>query len=294
MKNSESLLIPIRGLQYHARVWGAAGDPPLFMLHGFQDASASWQFTVDELQGRFRVIAPDWRGYGESAWSGQETYWTADFIADLDALLDHFEPEHPVDIVGHSMGAHVASFYAGVVPDRVRRFVNIEGLGPADSLPDEMPRRLARWLRQIHAPEEQRPYDSFEEFAERLSAENPHITPDRALFLARHWGKEAPEGGVIRRADPAHKVIRPVLFRADEAIACWRRIKAEVLWVEGAESESIEALRREPGGYDERLAAFQTLVGVERIADAGHNVQHDQPEKLAALIDRFMQPQGLR
>ncbi len=294
MKTSESLFIPIRGLQYHVRVWGDAGDPLLFMLHGFQDASASWQFTVDALQGRFRIIAPDWRGYGESAWSGQETYWTADFIADLDALLDHFAPEQRVDIVGHSMGAHVASFHAGVVPDRVRRFVNIEGLGPADSLPDEMPRRLARWLRQIRTPEEQRPYDSFEEFAERLAAENPHITPDRALFLARHWGKEAPEGGVIRRADPAHKVIRPVLFRADEAIACWRRIKAEVLWIEGEESQGIDALRREPGGYEERLAAFETLVGVERIPGAGHNVQHDQPDKLAGLIDRFMQPKSLR
>jgi pimeloyl-ACP methyl ester carboxylesterase len=157
-----------------------------------------------------------------------------------------------------------------------------------------MPRRLARWLRQIHSPEEQRPYDSFEEFAERLAAENPRLTPERALFLARHWGKDAPEGGVIRRADPAHKVIRPVLFRADEAIACWRRIKAEVLWVEGEDSESIEALRREPGGYEERLAAFQTLVGVERVTGAGHNVQHDQPEKIGALIDRFMQPKGLR
>jgi len=75
MKPSESVFIPIRGLKYHCRIWGDAGAPQLVLLHGFQDVSASWQFTVDALQGKWHVIAPDWRGYGLTDWSGADSYW---------------------------------------------------------------------------------------------------------------------------------------------------------------------------------------------------------------------------
>jgi len=294
MKSSESVHIEIRGLDYHCRIWGDKADPTLFFLHGYQDNSASWQFTVDALAGNWRIVAPDWRGYGLTGWTGQDTYWLQDMVGDLDALLDHFAPDDPVDIVAHSMGATAAALYAGAIPGRISRLLNIEGFTAPENPPDELPRRLARWLQQIAGGEEQRPYASFEEFAERMATENPRLTPERALYLARHWGKEAPEGGVIRRADPAHKALRPTLFRADEVIACLRRIRAEVMWVEGGESDYIDRIRGVPGGYEDRLAAMTTLADVAAIPGAGHNVHHDQPERLAEVIDRFMRPKGLR
>jgi pimeloyl-ACP methyl ester carboxylesterase len=104
MKPYQSEFIKVRGLNYHCRTWGREGAPKVFMLHGFQDVSASWQFTVDALEKDWHVIAPDWRGYGLTDWAGQDTYWFPDFIADLDAILDHFEPELPASIVAHSMG----------------------------------------------------------------------------------------------------------------------------------------------------------------------------------------------
>jgi pimeloyl-ACP methyl ester carboxylesterase len=243
---------------------------------------------VDALRGEWHVIAPDWRGYGLTEWSGQDTYWPPDLVADLDELLDHYEPDLPAVLVGHSMGANTAATYAGVIPGRIRKFVNIEGLGGAPALPEEAPSRYARWLRQRGRPDLQRPYGSFEEFAERMSSENPHLTPERALFLARHWGREDPEGGIVRRADPAQSVIRPLLWRVDEAKAIWSRIEAPMLWVEGAESRSINAMRGQPEGYEDRLMAFKTLGDIACIEGAGHNVHHDQPEKLAQAIERFL------
>src|SRR4051812_26809035 len=142
MKESQSQYVDIRGLKYHVRSWGPEGNPKLFMLHGFQDVSASWQFTVDALQNDWHVIAPDWRGYGLTEWSGQDTYWMPDLVADLDALLDEFEPDQPAAIVAHSMGANTAALYSGAVPKRVRKFVNVEGLGGAPSRPEDAPRRF--------------------------------------------------------------------------------------------------------------------------------------------------------
>ena len=75
VKPSQSEFIPVRGLNIHCRTWGNASAPKLFMLHGFQDVSASWQFTVDALKEDWHVIAPDWRGNGLSDWSGADAYW---------------------------------------------------------------------------------------------------------------------------------------------------------------------------------------------------------------------------
>jgi len=288
MRESRSVHVNVRGLNYHCRVWGEEGLPKLFMLHGFQDVSASWQFTVDALQRDWHIIAPDWRGYGLSDPSGQDTYWSPDLVADLDALLDHFEPEHPATLIGHSMGGNTAALYAGVVPQRITKFVNVEGIGGQPALVDEAPRRYARWLNQIARGSRQRPYMDFQDFAERMISENPRLTPERAMFLVKHWGKEEADGSVIRRADPAHMYTKPTMFRVDEAMACWRRIEAQVLWIEGSESRFVQSLRGEVDGYEDRLRAFETLSGVERIEDAGHNVHHDQPEQLARVIEAFV------
>jgi pimeloyl-ACP methyl ester carboxylesterase len=288
MKPSESVFLPVRGLNYHCRTWGREGAPRLFMLHGFQDVSASWQFTVDALEKEWHVIAPDWRGYGLTDWGGQDTYWFPDFVADLDAILDHFEPDQPAALVAHSMGVSVAALYAGAVPQRISKFVIVEGFGGPPATAEDAPRRYAKWLRQIVNGEQQRPYADFADFAERMMAENPRLTPERAAFLVQHWGKEEADGTVVRRADPAHKVVRPTPSRLDEAIACWRQISAPVLFVEGANSRAVAQQRSKPEEYEERLALFQTLAGVERIEDAGHNIHHDQPQALAKVIEQFL------
>lgn len=59
MKPSCSRFHRIHGLDYHVREWGEAGRAKLFMLHGWMDVSASFQFLVDGLQREWHVIAPE-------------------------------------------------------------------------------------------------------------------------------------------------------------------------------------------------------------------------------------------
>ena len=80
-----------------------------------------------------------------------------------------------------------------------------------------------------------------------------------------------------------------MLYRKAEALACWRRIAAPVLFVEG-QDDSLAAYwgdRFPRQDLLERLAEVKQLRH-ERIADAGHMLHHDQPEALAALIDGFL------
>jgi pimeloyl-ACP methyl ester carboxylesterase len=283
MKSDTSIFLDIRGLRYHCRIWGEAGRPRVFMLHGWMDVSASFQFLVDALKADWQIIAPDWRGYGLSAWGPADSYWFPDYMGDLDRLLAHFEPERPATLIGHSMGGNIASMYAGVRPERVAHLVNLEGFGMSRSDPIKAPARYAQWLGQLAEKPGFRDYTGFAALAARMRETNPRLTEARAAFLARHWGREKPDGRVELRSDPAHKLINPVSYQLEEAMACWRNVAAPVLWIDGSDSETMKRMHLNAGDHEARKACFRKL-SAHTIQDAGHMLHHDQPERLAELI----------
>jgi len=287
MKPSESLYYDVRGLRYHVRHW--PGDPSrrMVLLHGWMDVSASFQFMVDALAGDWDVYAPDWRGYGLTDWGQSDCYWFPDYVADLDLLLERLEPERQANLVGHSLGGNVVCLYAGVRPARIRRLVNLEGFGMAVSRPEQAPARYARWLDELHQSSGFRPYPDFAALADRLQKNNPRLPRARAEFLARFWGRETADGRVLLRGDPAHKIVYPVLYRYEEAHACWQQVSAPVLWVDAAESEALRRVGLTAEQYAERRAAFRDLR-YATVPDAGHMLHHDQPAAVARLVEDFL------
>lgn len=285
-RRSESQFVDIRGMRLHVRVWGKPEAPKLFLLHGWQDFSASFQFLVDALVGDWRCIAPDWRGFGQSQWN-HDSYWFPDYIADLDGLLDHYSPDESVRLLGHSMGGNAACVYAGVRPQRVARLVTLEGFGLPACDPGDAPERYASWLDQIRQPHERRLYADRAALARRLQQMNPRLSGERATFLAEHFGIE--EGGsVVTASDPYHKLVAPYPYRLEEAKACWRCVTAPVLWVAGRDS-TVMMMYHGLGDkdYQARLGCFKNIRQAV-IDDAGHNLHHDQPERLAQLLEEFM------
>lgn len=285
MKPSRSEFVPLRGLQYHVRVWGDPSAPKLFMVHGWMDVSASFQFLVDALRKDWCVLAPDWRGYGLTRGPATDAYWFADYIADLDFIVRHYSPDAPIDLIGHSMGGNVASHYAGVRPERVRALVLLESFGKRGGKAAEAPARYRRYLDELANAPELRPYADFAGLERRLMRSNPRLSAEKAHFLARHWGTEK-DGSVVLLADPAHKIVDGKLFRIDEAEACWAAITAPVLAVAARQSEMLSKWIQEPE-YRRRLALFPNVKSA-MIEDAGHMMHHDQPERLATMIEAFL------
>ena len=258
----------------------------MVLLHGWMDVSASFQFLVDALSDDWDVHAPDWRGYGLTDWDRSDCYWFPDYLADLEQLLDRIQPQGPVNLVGHSLGGNVGALYSGIRPARIARFVNLEGFGMARTAPDQAPKRYARWLDELRDRPALKPYASFSALADRLQKNNPRLSRERAEFLAGHWGKPSDAGGVVLRSDPAHKIVNPMLYRYEEASACWAQITAPVLWVDGAESGTLAQIGITAEDYAERRASHHTLQ-YETVAGAGHMLHHDQPERVARLIEDF-------
>ncbi len=280
----------LRGLRAHAWAWPGDDRLPLrVLLHGWMDVGASFQFLVDAFSSDAPVLAIDWRGFGHSAAPGADAYWFADYLGDLDAWLRLVSLERPVDLIAHSMGGNVAMLYGGVRPERVRRLVNLEGYGLPDSAPSAAPERLKRWLDELQEPAKLKPYDTLDAVAARLRKTNLRLSADKAAWLAAQWSEPQPSGQRRLLADPVHKRSNAVLYRRAEAMACWARITAPTLFVEGQDDglQQFWGGRYPRADFEERLTVVPTLQQA-RIANAGHMLHHDQPEELAALIDPFL------
>ncbi len=297
---SRSEFVPIRSLRYHVRRWGApqAGAAPLVLVHGWMDVGASYQFVVDALSQAFaagrEIIAPDWRGFGlTEPPAGTDHYVFADYLADLDQLLDHCAPGQAIDLVGHSMGGNVAMMYAGVRPERVRRLVNLEGFGAPATQPSQAPQRYAQWMDEIQGLQRGtlalKDYDSAAGVAQRLMKTNPRLPADKAAWLAQHWARPNAQGRWEILGDPAHKVSSAQLYRVDEALALYRAITAPTLAVEASDDSLGQWWKHKYtlAEYHERLKSVPDCRCAV-VQDAGHMLHHDQPQAVAALIEDFL------
>ncbi len=297
LKPSRSEFVNVRHLRYHVRHWGSpsAGEPPLVLVHGWMDVAASWQFMVDVLRTDRWIIAPDWRGFGLTKASdpAPDSYWFPDYLADLDALLDHYVQDQPVDLVGHSMGGNVAMLYSGVRPLRIRRLVNLEGFGLPETRPAQAPERYAKWMDEVKALHQGgmalKTYDSPEGVARRLMKTNPRLGADQAAWLARHWAAPNARSQWEILGDPAHKIVSAHLYQVEEALAIYRRITAPVLSVTASDDSLSQWWKGQftLAQYKERLKAVPVLQNAV-ISDAGHMLHHDQPSQLAQLIEEFL------
>jgi len=293
--------VALRGHGHQVLTWGDPAAPKLFLLHGWMDVGASFQFLVDALAHDWYAIAPDLRGYGRSDWQTQG-YWYPDYIADLEALLAAFAPGEQASLVGHSLGGNVVMHYAGIRPERVRAVVSLDGFGIPAEAPEKAPRKYRRWLDALAAPAEFRIYGGLDGVADRLQKNNRRLARDRALFLAAHWAEVLPDGSARLTSDPRHKLPFPTVYRMDEVYAIWREIVAPVLWIAALDSDTSRRL--DPPAAGETAADILSSVGrrlarvpnarLATIDDAGHMLHHDQPAAVAAAIEPFLEAAGAR
>ncbi len=270
--------------------WGERrpGQRPLVVLHGFLEQGAAWQDVALHL-GR-EVHAPDQRGFGRSGHVGEGGWYHFwDYAGDLDRLVDHLGA--PIDLVGHSMGGTVACQYAGLRPDRVRRLVLVEGLGPPDGFAS-MLRNARSYLDARREAPIHHALADVHDAAARIRRWHPQIAEETALCLATRISRPARPGERLRGEvgpgtltwtwDPVHRARSPQPFRQDQFAVLLGAIEAPTLVVDGGDSTF-----RFPG-LEERATAvrdarFATVPG------AGHMVHLDAPAALAALVTAHLE-----
>lgn len=269
--------------------WGNPAAPPVVLVHGWGDSGATFAAVAASLHEDFFLIAPDLRGYGESPPTAGG-YWFPDYLRDLDACLDALSGTRPVTLVGHSMGGNVCGLYAGIRPARIASLVLLEGFGLPPTSPDEAPDRYRRWLDQTRQPPALR--DFVDEAALMRHLQRLAPTADEAVLrqVLPRWAKRLPDGAWRLRMDPAHKGVHAVMYRREEAAACWRATTAPVTLVAGSVSDYLDRFR----GFDPLADCAQYYPACTRhvLAGAGHMLHWEQPQAVAALIRAAAQRAG--
>jgi pimeloyl-ACP methyl ester carboxylesterase len=280
--------LPLKtGLEYHVLEWPAESDHTVLLLHGFLDFGWSFAPLVEAgLAGNYHVVAPDLRGHGDSDRVGRGGYYHfADYLPDVHDLVRQ-TARRRLSIVGHSMGATVAAWYAATYADRVEKLVLLEGLGPPEVPAPIGPRRVASWISAWERVVDrvQRSFATVEEAAERLREHDELLDASLALELARRGTNVGDDGRLRFKHDPLHTTLGPYGgFQLEIARRFWTAIACPVLLVEGGAS----TMRLAPEETERRVACFRDLSRAT-IGGAGHMIQRHRPRDLAGVIDTFL------
>jgi pimeloyl-ACP methyl ester carboxylesterase len=288
------------GVALNVLTLGDPRNPPLVLLHGIRDVAASLFVVAEPLADRWYVVLPELRGHGDSDNSSHYSIWQ--FIYDLYRVIDALALTAPV-VVGHSLGGQIATHHAALFPEQVRALVVIEGLGPPERPFEIDPAaRLIAQRQQLLAtmqlPEHARALPSAAFAAERLRANNPRLTPERAQWLAEHGTAVANDGKRYWKFDQRVSQIW-LTTDPEQNRRRWQQVQCATLIVTAGRAHEYWSAQMPIPGWDGRfsegdlagrLRCFRNATHVH-IANAGHMVHFDAPDELVDTLERFLAAQ---
>ncbi|MBU44632.1 MAG: alpha/beta hydrolase [Spirochaetaceae bacterium] len=257
-------------------------EQTILLLSGFQDTGRGFYFLEDYLSEKFNLIAPDWRGHGDSphlpeGWFYSSGMLLADFVQFTGEIV-----EGPYHILAHSMGSALAARHAGLVGQEVQSLVLIEGFSgrwPAEKEAD----RMTDWVRKLRKerpPRESR-MPSLKAARELLARAHPRTPEENRAILAELWTNEK-DGGFTWKHDPALRSrMLPIPFPPDLSRELWSRIQCPTLFVYGKHSP----LKPPDDQIQEILSHFRRLKSVE--LESGHNPHQEMPETMISVLEEF-------
>jgi pimeloyl-ACP methyl ester carboxylesterase len=268
-------LIEMRGLRFHYRDWRSkrAGAPTLVLLHGFTSHARAWDLFAEAMTDRYRVLALDQRGHGETAWAPPGGYARRELVDDLEAFVKALKLSN-FALLGLSMGGGVAFEYAGRRPRELARV----------SIVDIAPETVADGASRIRAG---------------LSVKDVFASPDEAFAQARKANSRPPEAVHRARIDAA-------LMRTEDGQWTWRYDRA--LRASGLPPRDIEAGWRACASINvpaqlirgelsdilspeiaKRMMATIPKLRFDEVKDSGHSIPLDQPEGFQRAARAFLE-----
>jgi len=267
--------------------WGNPQAPPLLLIHGGRDHARSWDWVAEELRHDWHVIAPDLRGHGDSSWSPDGNYEMSAFVYDV-AQLIHQLNLAPVSIIAHSMGGNIATRYAGLYPENVRKLVNIEGLGLSPKMQAErdalgIQKRFRQWIEDKRNAAGRTPkrYETIEAAYERMKTENTYLTDEQARHLTVHGISRNEDGTWSWKFDNYLNIWAMFDMPREDLLALWQAITCPMLLLYGEKSWASNPEK------DGRIEHFPTAKVIE-YEDAGHWLHHDQFDRFMADVKAFL------
>lgn len=260
-----------------SRTYGSG--PKLVILHGLYGSSDNWITIARRLEAHFTVLLPDLRNHGASPHAPTHTY--ADMVDDLAQFFEETDTDNAF-LMGHSMGGKVAMRFAAEYPEKVNRLLVVD-IAPKNYLAEgsydhiRQHRQILELLGHPDLSQFQSRKELDEFFSRRIPEESVRFFLLKNIHRTSHggfaWKINAP---VLREAFPS------MVSEVDQAWFEERRpITAyPVTFVRGLNSDYVQ----DTDWKDIRkIYPEAELIDV---ANAGHWLHAEQPEKLLAAIGK--------
>ncbi|MGB0921808.1 MAG: alpha/beta fold hydrolase [Alphaproteobacteria bacterium] len=277
-------------LRLHYVDWGNEDKPLLLLVHGGRDHCRNWDWVAEQLREDWHIVAPDLRGHGDSEWTKGSNYSFHEHVLDIAQLIEHLG-EDQVTIMAHSMGGSISLRYTGLFPEKVRKIIAIEGMGPPPAMIEQMRKKSSkdRWLNWIEqnreiARRKPRPYKTVEDCIARMQQENSFLNDEQARHLTVNGIIRQEDGTYTWKFDPYMRQMGPTGFDPSEMTTMLGEITCPVMLVRGENSWAADPVE------DGRVEAFSNAakVQVETVKEAGHWVHHDQLDVFLEMARTFL------
>jgi esterase len=260
--------VTVNGLRIHYVDWGGESRPPLIFIHGLDRVARTFDHLAPHFTSRFRVIALDMRGHGDSDWDPQARYVVEDHVTDLEGLVQQLGLRN-ITLWGNSTGGRVAQVFAGKHPGLVAGLIS-EDVGPErpQTISDNYARRVKQ-EEQGWASEE----ELFAVLMKGAGASEAVVRP-----YVRHGTKRRADGRLVWKRDPN-------LVKGFVATDLWqyvRNITAPTIYVLGGRSKIV------PPETQQELRTRLPHVQIVTIPDTGHYPSDEKPAEFLAIVDRFL------
>lgn len=269
-------------LRLHYLDWGNESAPPLALVHGNRDHCHNWDWVAQDLRDDYHIVAPDFRGHGDSQWVQGSAYSHSEYVYDL-AQLIHQQELAPLNIIAHSLGGGVTLRYAGIYPENINKLVIIEGWGGPPSMYNTQPthERMRSWIEGTRKTAGRLPkrYDSLEDAYERMQEANKHLSAEQARHLTIHGANQNEDGTYSWKFDNYTHVMSAFDMSREQQLELYERIEAPVLLISGKESWMGNRV-------EDPSKMFKNARHVQ-FDNAGHWVHHDKLDEFLKLVRDF-------
>ncbi len=265
------------------REWGDPAAPPIVLLHGLRGYSGTWRGLAAALDDRFRLIAFDARGRGESDWDIGRNYYTDAYLSDLEAVVDALVTQ-PFVLIGHSMGGTTSYAYAARHPERLRALI-VEDITAGSSTAGAGFERIVAEMKALPT--------RFEGWAE-ARAYWRRLRPNvgDAAIEERLWEsmRADADGSVIWRYDAEGIAATRVAPDPARILDLWpviAAIRTPTLVIRGGRSDFCDL------AAVHKLESENAALAHVTVAGASHYVHDDAPEAFRRLVEGFLAGVGV-
>jgi pimeloyl-ACP methyl ester carboxylesterase len=267
--------IVLRQLRFHFLEWGDPDAPAIVLLHGGHQSAHSWDLVSLHLAQRFRVLALDQRGHGDSEWARDASYANHDMSLDAEAFIAALRLERPV-LMGHSMGGRNAMLLTRRNPRKLRALVIVD-VGP--ELSERGRAVIAGFVRDNEE------FDDLEHFVRNVQSYDPYRTREHIERTVKYNMLQRADGKFVSKCDANPRrlgLVRGTGPQENIALDEASRFDLPVLLVRGADSRILTA---------EAAERFQAALPFGRLAtvpDCGHNVHGQNTKGFIEAVGSFL------